>query len=110
MYIIRKKIEIAGAHWLELNYSSKCKDFHGHNWEIDIYCKAEKLNENGVIVDFSKISEIVKKELDHKNLNEVLPFNPTAENIAKYLCDKIEYCFKVEIKESFGNWASYEKI
>ncbi|MGM9748492.1 MAG: 6-pyruvoyl trahydropterin synthase family protein, partial [Candidatus Cryptobacteroides sp.] len=46
--------------------------------------------------------------LDHGNLNELLPFNPTAENIAKWVCDQVENCYRVEVQESFGNLAIYE--
>ena len=48
-------------------------------------------------------------QLDHKNLNEVIPFNPTAENIARWVCEQIPTCFKVEVQESEGNIAIYEK-
>ena len=47
--------------------------------------------------------------LDHKNLNEVIPCNPTAENIARWVCDQIPACFKVEVQESEGNMVIYEK-
>ena len=47
--------------------------------------------------------------LDHQNLNEVLQFNPTAENIAHWICEQIPFCFKVEVRESEGNTVIYEK-
>ena len=34
MYKIIKKMEVAGAHKLELPYESKCSNLHGHNWNI----------------------------------------------------------------------------
>lgn len=51
----------------------------------------------------------VEKQLDHNNLNDILPFNPTAENIACWICNQVPHCFKVEVKESEGNTAIYEK-
>jgi nitronate monooxygenase len=36
------------------------------------------------------VKEIVN-QLDHKNLNEVVDFEPTAENLSKYLYDKIYF-------------------
>jgi 6-pyruvoyltetrahydropterin/6-carboxytetrahydropterin synthase len=107
MYYLKKTMEIAGAHKLDLDYESKCRNIHGHNWKITIYCKSETLNKNGMIIDFSEIKRIVNS-LDHQNLNEILPFNTTAENIAEYLCGAIPYCYKVDVQESENNIATYE--
>ncbi|MFA6779754.1 MAG: 6-carboxytetrahydropterin synthase QueD [Paludibacteraceae bacterium] len=109
MYKISKRIEISAAHSLKTNYESFCNHLHGHNWIITIHCQSENLNENGMVEDFSAIKSLMKRKLDHQNLNEVLPFNPTAENIAKWICDQIPTCYKVEVQESENNIASYEK-
>ena len=73
------------------------------------YCQAEQLNEDGMVVDFTHIKEVVKGQLDHKNLNDVLPCNPTAENIARWICEQVPHCVKVEVCESEGNRVIYEK-
>lgn len=108
MYYVTKRLEISGAHKLDLSYSSKCSNLHGHNWIVTIHCKAKELNSDGMVVDFTHIKNAVHDLLDHKNLNEVLDFNPTAENIAAYICDIVPNCYKVEIQESEGNVAVYE--
>lgn len=108
MYTITTRIEVSGAHFLNLPYDSKCKNLHGHNWIILVTCRREKLNEVGMVVDFVKIKEIANR-LDHANINEVLgDVNPTAENIARWLCEQIPYCVRVEVQESEGNIAIYE--
>ncbi len=84
MYYLKKTIEIAGAHRLELDYPSKCTALHGHNWTITIPCKSEQLDSNGMIIDFSEIKRLIADPLDHKVLNDVLPCNPTAENLARW--------------------------
>ncbi len=38
----------------------------------------------------------------------LLYVNPSAENIAKWICDHIEHCYKVSVQESEGNLAIYE--
>ena len=62
-----------------------------------------------MVIDFTHIKQVVKDQLDHRNLNEVLPFNPTAENIARWICDQLPTCYKVEVQESEGNTAIYDK-
>lgn len=110
MYKIKKRLEISAAHKLSLNYESKCQNLHGHNWIIEIYCKSEKLNENGMVYDFTHIKKKIEEKLDHQYINDVLKINPTAENIAKWIADELgEMCYKVEVQESEGNIAVYEK-
>ena len=109
MYYIKKRLEISAGHHLELDYESPCQRMHGHNWIITIYCKAEQLNQNGMVCDFTHIKKAIHGKLDHRNLNETLGFNPTAENIAKWACDQIPECYRVDVQESEGNTATYEK-
>jgi len=106
LYYIKKRLEVSGSHRLTLNHESKCSRLHGHNWIIVVYCCAKQLDENGMVVDFSKIKEIISL-LDHADLNEVLPFNPTAENIAKWIVDVVPKCYRADVIESEGNEASY---
>lgn len=93
---------------MTLNYESKCQDLHGHNWQVVVYCKSETLNENGMVVDFTQIKKAVHDKLDHKHLNDVVDFNPTAENIARWIVEQIPCCYRCDVQESNGNVASYE--
>ena len=76
MYTVIKRMEVSAAHSLKLSYRSKCENLHGHNWIITVYCRSKELNADGMVVDFSHIKQVVKEQLDHHNLNEVLSFNP----------------------------------
>ena len=109
MYYVSKRMEIAGSHSLTLGYKSPCQNLHGHNWIITVYCKAERLNDYGMVVDFKMIKELIHKKLDHQNLNEKLDFNPTAENIAKWVQGQVPCCYKVKVQESEGNIAIYKE-
>ena len=107
MYYVQKTMEISAAHQLTLDYESKCRNLHGHNWIVVVHCKARELNQNGMVEDFALIKARVEELLDHKNLNEVLDFNPTAENMAKWICEQIPTAYKVSVQESTGNKAIY---
>lgn len=110
MYYVSKRIEIAGAHKLKLDYESKCSNLHGHNWIVVVYCKSEELDSNGMVYDFKHIKNKISDKLDHQYINDVVDFNPTAENMAKWICEQIgEKCYKVSVQESEGNVAVYER-
>ncbi|HSM62798.1 MAG TPA: 6-carboxytetrahydropterin synthase [Gillisia sp.] len=82
-----------------LNIFGKCSNpnFHGHNYELTVSVKGEIDPETGFVVDMKVLKDLIASEieeyLDHKNLNiEVEEFkylNPTAENIAVVIWDKL---------------------
>ena len=110
MYEVIKKLEISAAHRLSLPYESACTNLHGHHWQVTVYLKSKTLNSEGMIMDFKHIKEKIQNRLDHKVINDVVDFNPTAENIARFICDELEpFCFRVDVCESQNNTASYYK-
>ncbi|SEQ80427.1 6-pyruvoyltetrahydropterin/6-carboxytetrahydropterin synthase [Hyunsoonleella jejuensis] len=78
----------------------KCNNpnFHGHNYELIVSVTGEIDVETGYVIDMKVLKDIIKSEVedafDHKNLNvEVAEFknlNPTAENIAVVIYDKMK--------------------
>ncbi len=109
MYRVTKRMEIAGAHRLDLPYESKCANLHGHNWIVTVHCKAEELDAAGMVCDFTHIKRAIHERLDHRCLNDVFDFNPTAENIARWICGLVPNCWRVDVQESEGNVATYER-
>lgn len=112
MYYVSKRLEIAGAHHLDLSYNSKCNRLHGHNWVVTVHCKSKTLNQDGMVIDFTHIKKMIHDVFDHQYINEIPPFdtiNPTAENMAYYICKTVPNCYKVTVQESEGNIATYEK-
>ena len=116
MYKVSKRMEIAGSHQLRLNYESKCENLHGHNWIVTVYVQAETLDLNGMVIDFTTLKERIHGKLDHKHLNDVVEINPTAENIAFWIACEVDQirplgakCYKVEVQESEGNVAIWER-
>ena len=109
MYYVQKHMEIAACHRLNLSYESKCANLHGHNWHITVYCRAKKLNHDGMVIDFTHVKQMIHDKLDHQNLNEVFDFNPTAENIARWVTEQIPECWQAKVQESDGNVAIYRE-
>ncbi len=81
------------------NIFGKCNNpyFHGHNYELIVHVKGEIDTETGFVMDMKVLKDLIKKEIedefDHKNLNlqveEFKNLNPTAENIAVVIWDKL---------------------
>ena len=109
MYYVSKRLEIAFAHLLRLTYESKCNNLHGHNAIVTVYCMAEDVDENGMVIDFTHIKHLISDRLDHCYVNDIFEFNPTAENMARWICEQVPHCYKVSFQESEGNVAMYVK-
>jgi 6-pyruvoyltetrahydropterin/6-carboxytetrahydropterin synthase len=107
MFYLKKTMEVSGSHQLELDYPSACSQLHGHNWFITIYCASHTLNHNGMIEDFVDIKKAIHGKLDHAHINDVVDFNPTAENIAKWCVEQIPSCYRADVQETTGNIATY---
>jgi len=106
-----KEFSFDAAHILEGDQGG-CGRMHGHTWKGEIHCQgSENELEHGILVDFRKIKEQVKK-LDHCFLNDVLAAmgceepvyrRPTAEHLAMLLLKAIPRCVKVILYESPEN-------
>jgi len=90
MYELKITTQFGAAHQLK-DTGGECENLHGHNWNIEVYVKGERLDKNGLLVDFkvlkNETKEIIDK-LDHKYLNELAWFrdmNPTSENISRLI-------------------------
>ena len=105
VYQVTKEIYFCYGHRL-LNYSGKCRYFHGHNGKVEVQISSRKLDARGMVRDFNEIKRILQvwidQTLDHRMiLNEkdplrrilekageplyLLKVNPTAENIASLI-------------------------
>jgi 6-pyruvoyltetrahydropterin/6-carboxytetrahydropterin synthase len=92
-----------------------CARLHGHNYVVTIHLQSETLNEYGFVKDYHAlrvVGDYLSEHLDHRHLNDLLPFHPTAENIARYVyekfCDQLPEMYAVEVSETPKTSAVYE--
>lgn len=133
MFRVTQEIEFCYGHRL-LNYSGKCRHLHGHNGRAVIVMEGSRLDERGMVVDFSEIKSLLRDwidaELDHRmilcdrdpalpflrELKEplhVIPENPTAENIAKLIFEQARKqgfpVVQVDLWETPRSYATYRE-
>lgn len=97
-------------------------NFHGHNYELIVSVTGEINPETGYVIDMKDLKDIIYQEVevpfDHKNLNldveEFKDLNPTAENIAVVIWNKIrkridlKLDLEVTLYETPRNFVSYK--
>ncbi len=108
---VMRQIKFCAGHRL-VGHEGKCAHLHGHNYLAQIFVSGGEFDEVGRVVDFSVINRLFKgwidEHWDHGVLiwdedteliealgilklskTYCLPYNPTAENIAKYLLTEV---------------------
>lgn len=121
---LTKEFKFEAAHCLP-GHEGKCKNVHGHQWRVLVTVERVKglpIIVNGpsdsMVIDFSDLKAAVGPlidRLDHKMLNDILPFRTTCENIAAFLFNELEDRFrtlamaikvvKITVYESDGSCA-----
>lgn len=104
MAIVERFIDIDAGHRVA-RHESKCSNLHGHRYRVTVQVsgviKDDDSPEHGMVIDFSRIKDaltVIHDQWDHKFLvgdddplatdlralpgTVVLPFQPTAENLA----------------------------
>jgi 6-pyruvoyltetrahydropterin/6-carboxytetrahydropterin synthase len=116
MYMISKQFRFDASHrLLGLPPDHKCGRLHGHSYAVELILQRMSLDECGFVVDYGDLApfkEYIDNSLDHRDLNEVLGFQTTAENIAKHLHHIASDLFQgvvivVRVAETSNTWASY---
>ena len=94
MYEVTIKRSFSAAHTLK-EIGGKCEELHGHNFVVEVSVTAPGLNGEGLVIDFRVLkrwTEEILEALDHKYLNDIPYFkdvNPSSENIARFIYDRI---------------------
>jgi 6-pyruvoyltetrahydropterin/6-carboxytetrahydropterin synthase len=125
MYELNVELSFSAAHCL-VGHPGRCASLHGHNYRVVVVVCGERLDEQGMVIDFGDLKEIcgrVIDPLDHTMLNELEPFadrNPTAEALAEHIHGEVERelsvggradvrLARVTVYESERSYATYRR-
>ena len=116
---IYKKFSFDSAHYLpNLPEDHKCRRMHGHTFNVKVHITGTVDPEIVWIMDFAEIKTIcdpVIKQLDHRVLNDIKGLNnPTSENLAKWIWEKIKSELpglkKIIVSETCSTAVSYTHL
>jgi len=112
--VIRKLFKFEMGHVVRKAYSRRCaKNIHGHSYLLEVFLKGNEVNDAQMVVDFGEVKHHIADFIDSfdhafclRNLPEeaeliefacknferviVLPYNSTAEMMAKMFHDVIQ--------------------
>lgn len=87
------------AHHLN-DYVGPCSRIHGHTYKLEVTIAGPVVPD--MVMDFFDVKQLVEEkiisQIDHQYLNEVVPFNPTVENMALWIADTLEPLFASPVK------------
>jgi len=123
VYLIAQQFGFSASHRLNgLDPDHPCGRDHGHNYTVRISLAADELDNTGFVADFHRLEPIrqyITEALDHRNLNEVFPFQPSCECLAQHL---FEWCsanleptlaqrlHHTAVSETMTSWAVYSPV
>lgn len=119
-YSISKDFEFSASHVLDgLPLEHPCSRLHGHNYKVRVILSGSQLDSRGFLVDYRELAPFktsLDRLYDHRHLNDVVPYNPTAENLARgfssLLLDLLDLPqgvrVSVSVSETPKTWATFE--
>jgi len=116
MYTISKEFHFSAGHVLTgLPENHPCSRIHGHNYIVKIILEDPFLTPTGFVKDYRElemVKQYIDEKMDHRMLNDLFSFNPSAENIAKHIYDTfhtiLSQMIAVEVSETPKTNARYE--
>ncbi|MEV8291029.1 6-pyruvoyl trahydropterin synthase family protein [Streptomyces niveus] len=120
-FTIGKTFHFEAGHRLPaLPSEHKCSRQHGHSYKVEVILAAPSLEGPGFVTDFGALAPFKKflaTELDHSNLHEILPFEPTSERLAQFLAGWLIQNLQpvipgrlvaVLVRETGSSWARFD--
>lgn len=94
-WTLKVRERFSAAHFLR-EYKGKCEKIHGHTFQVEVDISVSELDSTGLGIDFTLIKTKLADILpDHSFLNEIYPFNPSAENLARRFFEDLKPHFPV---------------
>ena len=123
-YELHKDFHFAAAHYVPSTEAGVCKYTHGHTYFVDVAVAGNELNQQGFLVNFKIIKDLIHKRFDHTVLNDDEIFSdtdpngfPTSEVVARkvyemiqdYLntCENKPVCLQVFLRETPTSYCVY---
>ena len=94
-WTLKVRDRFSAAHFLR-EYQGKCEKIHGHTFQVEVEVDVSDLDAAGLGIDFAVLKAGLAEILpDHTLLNDVYPFNPSAENLARRFYEDLKPRFPV---------------
>lgn len=115
MYTISKQFHFSASHQLlGLAEDHPCSRLHGHNYIVEAVLAADTLDERGFVVDYGELKpfqRLIDTLMDHRHLNDVVTFQTSAENLARFLFQECQAMgvpvVAMRVSETPKTWAEY---
>lgn len=116
LFTITKDFHFSYSHQLDgLPAEHPCSRLHGHNAIVRIELAANTLDETGFVVDYRALDGFkhwLDEKFDHRHVNDRVNFNPTSENLCRYVYGIAKDTFNLPVvaiswSETPKTWATY---
>jgi len=119
LYTVTVESTFTASHQLRMADGAK-EPLHSHDWVVRVAVSAENLDETGLAVDFNDLKAMIADVAEPfagarlEQLDCFANCNASAENVARYIYDRIEPMLAnrlkleyAEVMEATGCWTKY---
>ncbi|WLV24940.1 6-carboxytetrahydropterin synthase QueD [Aciduricibacillus chroicocephali] len=124
MYELNKDFHFAAAHYVPHDEAGPCQRTHGHTYFVNVTVAGDVLDEQGFLINFKMIKDLIHKRFDHRILNDDPLFSneeanyfPTSEVVARTIHEVISehlselpnkpVCLQVFLRETPTSYCVY---
>lgn len=116
---VTKAFTFDSAHFLE-GYEGACANLHGHTYKCEVTVVGPR-DSLGMIIDFKDLKQLIQRNVmqkfDHKCVNDIVGYNPTAENMVEDIALNLgtglgdhHFVTRVKLWETPDSYATWERV